>query len=48
LVFHLGLGLHIRFASITYGLFQNELPCKYLGLGLHSKAHPNYILSISK
>jgi len=24
-VLHLGLGLHIRFPSITYGLFQNGL-----------------------
>jgi len=28
-VLQLGLGLHIRFASITYGLFQYEITCRY-------------------
>jgi len=47
-VLHLGLGLHIKFTSITYELFQNQLPCKYLRFGIHSKVHLNYILGISK
>jgi hypothetical protein len=48
-VLHLRLGFHIKFTSITYGLFQYKLHAGFTSRPcLHSKAHPNYILGILK